>query len=89
MQPITDVRFDDKSFNRVKNSVRALVNAEQMRRHNLSYASPIPVDIGIELTRRCNLRCAHCFLWSPDGLYEKQERGQPSRPAGQRFVERL
>lgn len=79
MQPRTDVRFDERSFSRVKNSVHALVTAERRRRQDPFYASPIPVDIGVELTRRCNLRCAHCFLWNDEGFYASGGQRHASR----------
>lgn len=34
-----------------------------------SSASPLPGEIGLQLTNRCNLRCTHCFQWGETGQY--------------------
>lgn len=33
------------------------------------YASPLPEEVGFQLTNRCNLRCAQCFQWAEFGHY--------------------
>ncbi len=29
----------------------------------------LPDEVGIQLTNRCNLRCAHCFQWNKEGFF--------------------
>jgi len=78
LQPKTNITFDEKTFNRLKKTVSAIARAERKRKESVTYASKIPIDIGVELTNRCNLRCKHCFLWNHEGLYEKtQEELKP------------
>jgi MoaA/NifB/PqqE/SkfB family radical SAM enzyme len=73
VQPRTAVKFDHASFDRVKRSVNAIAAAVRGRRDSAEYGAPLPLDVGVELTTRCNLRCKHCFLWNEEGLYEKTQ----------------
>lgn len=70
MQPNTSVKFDTKSFNRVKKAIKFISRGIHQRKSNTSYASPVPTDIGIQLTRKCNLRCKTCFLWNDKGAFK-------------------
>jgi sulfatase maturation enzyme AslB (radical SAM superfamily) len=67
MQPKTTVKFDAKSFERHKESIKALAQTRRLRKIDASYAAPLPLDIGMQVTRRCNLRCKTCFLWNEKG----------------------
>lgn len=33
----------------------------------------LPLEMGIFLTGRCNLRCRHCFVWNEDGFLTKED----------------
>lgn len=33
------------------------------------YGTPLPEEIGLQLTNRCNLRCEHCFQWNESGFH--------------------
>jgi radical SAM protein with 4Fe4S-binding SPASM domain len=35
-----------------------------------AYATPLPREISLQLTYKCNLRCVHCFQWSEDGFFQ-------------------
>ncbi len=74
MGPDSEVTFSEKEFDRLKKTVGGISRAKR----NPGAHSPIPLDIGIELTSRCNLRCKHCFLWNGEGLYERSEHMKPS-----------
>jgi MoaA/NifB/PqqE/SkfB family radical SAM enzyme len=77
MQPKTSVKFDEKTFERHKSSIRNLAIAVRGRKRKSSFAAPIPNDVGIQVTRRCNLRCTTCFLWNEEGAFldlKKKER---------------
>jgi MoaA/NifB/PqqE/SkfB family radical SAM enzyme len=69
MQPKTKVRFDPQSLQRLLRTVGGISRA---KREPDNVAS-IPLDIGVELTNWCNMRCRHCFLWNDEGLYRHGE----------------
>ncbi len=70
MEPQTTRNFDAKTLRRLFGTVGAMSKASR----DPHYVAPVPVDIGIELTNRCNQRCRHCFLWNEQGLYETGEQ---------------
>jgi radical SAM protein with 4Fe4S-binding SPASM domain len=43
------------------------------RLHNIGSGRRLPLGISIELTERCNLRCAHCYINRPAGDGEAQK----------------
>src|ERR1700744_3846180 len=61
MQPKTLKTLTDADFVRVKNHVRASLEIDQSIREEPSYATPLPLEVGFQLTNRCNLRCNTCF----------------------------
>jgi MoaA/NifB/PqqE/SkfB family radical SAM enzyme len=69
MQPRTNTLIDPKSLNRLLRTVGGMSRGSRQP----GYVAPIPLDIGVELTNWCNLRCEHCFLWNGDGLYTLSE----------------
>jgi MoaA/NifB/PqqE/SkfB family radical SAM enzyme len=71
MQPKTEVRFDPKTFARLKRTVQAMSQGRQRCLVDPGYASPLPLEIGLQLTNRCNLRCRHCFQWNQTGWHRQ------------------
>lgn len=69
MQPRTTMKFDRQSFSRLSKTIGNMAKGVRQRRTDPGYAVPIPTDIGIQLTRKCNLRCKTCFLWNEDGAF--------------------
>ena len=69
MQPQTSVRFDSKSFERIKATIANISKGSTRRKYRYSYAEEIPNELGFQLTRRCNLRCTTCFLWNENGNF--------------------
>lgn len=74
MQPQTTVKFDSESFKRIKRTIENMSKTGRKREKNPKYATSIPHEIGIQLTRRCNLRCKHCFLWNEQGFFHSFEK---------------
>ena len=61
--------FDKEHFNRIKRIVRNIaVSRRESIRNNLT-VFPIPDEVGIQLTNKCNLRCSTCFQWNEDGFF--------------------
>ena len=70
MQPETDVKFDDNSFNRIKRTIRNMSLGRKQSSKDPSYAMDIPDEVGIQLTNKCDLRCKHCFQWNENGFHK-------------------
>ena len=69
MQPRTEVKFDEAHFNRIKRTIRNMaVSKRESAKKNFT-AFPIPDEVGIQLTNKCNLRCKTCFQWNEDGFF--------------------
>jgi radical SAM protein with 4Fe4S-binding SPASM domain len=71
MQPKTEVKFDPKTFARLKRTMQHMSQGRQRCLADPGYASPLPLEIGLQLTNRCNLRCRHCFQWTETGWHRQ------------------
>ncbi|MBF0443493.1 MAG: radical SAM protein, partial [Oligoflexales bacterium] len=74
MQPKTKVKFDRDTFNRLKRTIRNMSVTSARRCEDTAYACKIPEEVGIQLTNKCNLRCAHCFQWNEEGFFHNMDR---------------
>jgi radical SAM protein with 4Fe4S-binding SPASM domain len=79
MQPKTSVQFDPKTFARLKRTVQHMSQGRQECLKDPGYASPLPLEISLQLTNRCNLRCRHCFQWNQDGWHRKLDPARRSQ----------
>lgn len=50
---------------------------------------PLPPELGLQLTDRCNLRCTHCFQYSEDGLFQRPDFEAKNLELDIGIVERL
>lgn len=69
MQPQTSSKLDEKSFSRLKRKMKNIAVTSRMKKKNPEYVLPVPEEVGLQLTYRCNLRCAHCFQWNEEGFF--------------------
>lgn len=69
MQPKTSVKFDLKSFERIKRNIKNMSVTYKKRLEDSSYTTEIPEEFGLQLTNKCNLRCKHCFEWNDEGFF--------------------
>ncbi|RAL21417.1 radical SAM protein [Thermoflavimicrobium daqui] len=74
MQPKTSVKFDQKTFNNIKRTIKNMSVAGRAQLQDPTYAVDIPEDIGIKLNNGCNLRCKHCFEWNSDGYHHEMDK---------------
>ena len=66
-QPGTTKGLSKEEFNRIRESLKYRKKAEEQK------GGYVPLDLGLFLTPRCNLRCRHCFEWSEDGFLRTGE----------------
>jgi len=71
MQPQTTIKFDEKTFERLRKNVMILSKARNKKKRNIPFYSELPNDIGLQINSTCNLRCKTCFLWNDDGRYRE------------------
>jgi MoaA/NifB/PqqE/SkfB family radical SAM enzyme len=68
--------FSANEFHWIKTTLRLAAQARRGRNQNPCYAAPIPEEIGLQLTYRCNLRCRHCFQWNSTGHFQNNPPGK-------------
>ncbi len=74
MQPKTSVKFDVKTFDRMKRTIKNMSVTYKNRLQDAAYAREIPEEFGLQLTNRCNLRCKHCFQWNDEGFFHNLDK---------------
>lgn len=89
MQPNTSVKFDKKSFNTLKNTLKNISRAKLNRENNKLLATNLPLEIGIQLTNKCNLRCKHCFEWNEEGFLKKGDEMTKSRELSRAVLKQI
>lgn len=62
----TNVGMTDDRFAVFKESVQNALEADRAQRRS---GAALPRVLGVKLTNRCNLRCAHCYQWNEDGYH--------------------
>lgn len=69
MHPQTTRRLNAKEFADIKHSVRIRSGARRSQLSDPGYAAPLPQEVSLQLTYRCNLRCTHCYQWNDQGFF--------------------
>lgn len=65
-QPATMRGLDDAALLRIVKRSGADIAASKARAGSPA-VDALPREVGLQLTNRCNLRCAHCFQWGGTG----------------------
>ncbi len=68
------VKFDETSFGRLRNRVKDIFVTERELNKNPLYAAAIPLEVDIQLTYACNLRCKMCYQWNDDGYFHSYNK---------------
>ncbi|HEQ71771.1 MAG TPA: radical SAM protein [Spirochaetia bacterium] len=89
MQPKTEVTFDRATFGRLARTVRNMSVGRRRLKTDPGFALRLPDEIGIQLTNRCNLRCAHCFQWNKDGFFKNFEKAVQQEEIDFAVVEKI
>ncbi|WP_426446099.1 radical SAM protein [Paenibacillus sp. S-38] len=89
MQPNSSVTLDKESFELMKRTMKKMAVPFRERTRNPLYKTPVPESIGIKLTNRCNLRCAHCFQWNEDGYHQNMDKEEQNKDIDIEVIERI
>lgn len=79
MHPSTTRKLNAKEFADIKHTVAIRSKARRNQLADPGYAAPMPQEVSLQLTYRCNLRCTHCYQWNEQGFFRDFE------PARQRM----
>ena len=86
MQPNSKLNLNEQSGELLLRTVKQVVEAR--RRREASQLS-LPETLGIKLTNRCNLRCAHCYQWNESGYHRDMSRSEQNLDLPVEIFERL
>ena len=69
MHPSTTRTLNNKEFADIKHTVAIRSRARHGLLADPGYAAPVPQEVSLQLTYRCNLRCTHCYQWNEQGFF--------------------
>jgi radical SAM protein with 4Fe4S-binding SPASM domain len=69
MMPKTTKRFSPREFADLTRTVQIRSRTRRALAADPLYASPMPEEVSMQLTYRCNLRCSHCYQWNEQGFF--------------------
>jgi radical SAM protein with 4Fe4S-binding SPASM domain len=69
MRPTTTRTLNTKEFADIKHTVSIRSKARRNLLADPTYAAPLPQEVSLQLTYRCNLRCTHCYQWNEQGFF--------------------
>lgn len=69
MMPKTTKRFSPREFADLTRTVQIRSRTRRALATDPLYASPMPEEVSMQLTYRCNLRCSHCYQWNEQGFF--------------------
>ena len=81
-QPESTKALNKEEFKRIKEALKYRKKAEMEPTEGY-----VPLDLGLFLTPRCNLRCRHCFEWSETGFLHNAEKARTSRELSLELIE--
>ena len=75
-QPGSLKKLNREEFGRIRQNLKYRQKAET---ENASEKPWLPLDMGLFLTGKCNLRCRHCFEWSETGFLRQTDAACANR----------
>ncbi len=69
MRPTTTRTLNAKEFADIKHTVAMRSSARRNLLADPGYAAPLPQEVSLQLTYKCNLRCTHCYQWNEQGFF--------------------
>ncbi|WP_249227109.1 radical SAM protein [Kutzneria sp. CA-103260] len=61
--------MNSREFADIKHTVAIRSRARRGVLDDPAYAAPLPQEVSLQLTYRCNLRCTHCYQWNEQGFF--------------------
>ncbi|WP_018680218.1 radical SAM protein [Actinokineospora enzanensis] len=89
MRPITTRKLNAKEFADIKHTVAIRSGARKNVLVDPEYATPLPQEMCLQLTYRCNLRCSHCYQWNEQGFFRDFSPQRQRTELGVEIVESL
>ena len=69
MYPATTRTLNAREFADIKHTVSLRSKARKNLLAEPGYAAPLPQEVSLQLTYKCNLRCTHCYQWNEQGFF--------------------
>ncbi|MEU9451480.1 radical SAM protein [Streptomyces sp. NPDC048277] len=69
MHPRTARTLNAKEFEDLRRTVALQAEGRRRTARDAGYATPLPREVSMQLTYRCNLRCEHCYQWNDQGFF--------------------
>jgi radical SAM protein with 4Fe4S-binding SPASM domain len=89
VHPRTVRTLNAKEFADIKHTVAIRSKARRNQRADPGYAAPIPDEVSLQLTYRCNLRCTHCYQWNEQGFFRDFSPARQKTELDIEIVERV
>ncbi|MFL6123182.1 radical SAM protein [Actinophytocola sp.] len=70
MHPKTTRTISPAEWGDLRRTVALRAEGRRAVATDAAYATPMPREVSLQLTYRCNLRCEHCFQWSDQGFFQ-------------------
>jgi len=86
MQPTSKLNLNEQSGALLLRTIKHVVEARRQR--EASHLN-LPETLGVKLTNRCNLRCAHCYQWNESGYHRDMARSEQNLDLDIGIFERL
>lgn len=88
-RPQTSVRFNERSLAALMRKLKIRTEVQRNIAAEPTWAMPVPMEVGLQLTYRCNLRCIHCYQWNEAGLFQPLTPEQQRRELELAVLERV
>ncbi|WP_440900798.1 radical SAM protein, partial [Actinosynnema sp.] len=69
MHPRTARTLNQKEFHDLRRTVAIRAETRRNIEVDATYATPLPREVSLQLTYKCNLRCNHCYQWNDQGFF--------------------
>jgi Radical SAM superfamily/4Fe-4S single cluster domain len=89
MHPKTTRTIDRREFEDLRRTVALRAEGRRAVAADAAYATPLPREVSLQLTYRCNLRCDHCFQWNDQGFFQDFSKAKQRSELDLAIVEKV